>query len=80
MIEKAKGEFESAKLKADARAEQGRGERDYNNSIASTLNIQIRLKELEIESDRVRKWDGKYVPTNNYGPIPISQGSIQGYK
>ena len=23
------------------------------------------------------KWDGAYVPTNNYGPIPVQTGSIK---
>lgn len=77
-IAKAQAEFESAKLMADARAEEGRGEREYNNSIAGTLNIQIKLKELDIEKERVKKWNGVYVPTNNYGPIPIASGSVFG--
>jgi regulator of protease activity HflC (stomatin/prohibitin superfamily) len=77
-IAKAEGEFAAAKLQADARAEQGRGEKDYNNAIAATLNIQIRLKELEIEMIKANAWDGHYVPNNMYGPIPISQGGIQG--
>lgn len=75
----AQGEFEAAKLRADARAEVGRGEKEYNQAIASTLDIQIKLKELEIEKIKAEAWDGKYVPENHYGPIPIqSDGRLLG--
>ena len=49
-----------------------------NGKLAQNLNIEIKLRELEIEKLRVERWDGHYVPTNNYGPIPVQSGSIQG--
>ena len=27
---------------------------------------------------KAEKWNGQYVPTNNYGPIPVEMGAIQG--
>jgi hypothetical protein len=38
----------------------------------------LKLKALDIEATRVDKWDGHYVANNNYGPIPVQTGSIQG--
>ena len=62
---------EAERVKADATA--------YANAkMAQNLNVELKLKELEIEKLRVEKWDGHYVPTNNYGPIPVQSGSIQG--
>ena len=29
-------------------------------------------------SERIAKWNGEYVPTNNYGPIPVQTGGVQG--
>jgi regulator of protease activity HflC (stomatin/prohibitin superfamily) len=50
-----------------------------NEAIARNLNIEIRLRELGIEKIRVERRDGKYVPNNMYGPIPVNtQGGIQG--
>lgn len=74
----AEATLEKAKLEASARIAEGEGIRQYNEKIAQNLTVQIRLKELEIEAARVAKWDGHYVPNNNYGPIPVSTGNVQG--
>lgn len=78
LVAQAEGEKTAASLRADAKAIEGDGIRKYNQSIAANLDVQIRLKQLEIEAARVEKWDGHYVSTNNYGPIPVATGSIQG--
>lgn len=75
---KAEGDLAAAKLQADAKAAEGEGIRRYNAAIAQNLEIQLKLRALDIESARVDKWDGHYVSTNNYGPIPFQTGSIQG--
>ena len=36
------------------------------------MELELKLKQLEIEKLRVEKWNGVYVSTNNYGPIPVS--------
>ena len=41
------------------------------------MEYQIRMKELEIEEKRVERWNGQYVSTNKYGPIPVAQSSLQ---
>lgn len=77
-IARAEGEKQRVALEAEAKALEGDGIRKYNQAVADTLNIQIRLKELDIEMARVEKWNGQYVPTNNYGPIPVATGAVQG--
>jgi len=27
---------------------------------------------------KAEKWNGQYVPTNNYGPIPLETGALNG--
>jgi regulator of protease activity HflC (stomatin/prohibitin superfamily) len=78
MITNAEGEKEAAKLRAEAKALEGEGIRKFNESIRATKDIEIQLRQLEIERERVVKWNGQYVPNNNYGPIPVSTGQVQG--
>jgi regulator of protease activity HflC (stomatin/prohibitin superfamily) len=78
-VARAEGEKIRVTLEAEAKVLEGEGIRKYNDAISQNLNIELRLRELEIEKIRVEKWDGKYVPNNMYGPIPLnSQGGIQG--
>lgn len=74
----AEAELASAKLRADAKVAEGEGVRKYNAAIASNLDVQIKLKALDIEMTKAQKWDGHYVANNNYGPIPVSTGTILG--
>lgn len=74
----AEAEKEVASLNADAKALEGEGLKKYNESIRATADIELRLRELEIEKMRIENWDGHYVSQNNYSPIPISQGGILG--
>ena len=62
---------EATKVEADAIACK-------NAKIAQNLSVEIKMKELENEAARIAKWNGQYVPTNNYGPIPLQSGAIQG--
>jgi regulator of protease activity HflC (stomatin/prohibitin superfamily) len=77
-IRAAEGEKEKTKLEAEAKILRGEGIRKFNESIRATQEIEIKLRELEIEFERVKKWNGQYVPNNNYGPIPFQTGSTQG--
>jgi regulator of protease activity HflC (stomatin/prohibitin superfamily) len=77
-ITKAEGEKQRVALEAEAKVLEGEGIRKYNESLARTLEIQIKLRELDIEMERVQKWNGQYVPNNMYGPIPVQAGGIQG--
>lgn len=75
----AEGNKQRVILEAEAKAAEGEGIRKYNQSIAATLDIQLKLRTLDIELERVKRWNGQYVPNNMYGPIPINtQGGISG--
>jgi len=76
-ITEAEGEKESARLRADAKALEGEGIKKYNQSVQANVSIEVKLRELEIEKIKAEKWNGQYVPTNNYGPIPFVTGGIQ---
>jgi regulator of protease activity HflC (stomatin/prohibitin superfamily) len=77
-IARAEGEKQRVALEAEAKVLEGEGIRKYNQSLSATLDIQIKLKQLDIEMVRVQKWNGAYVANNNYGPIPVSTGTVQG--
>ena len=76
-ITEAEGEKESAKLRADAKALEGEGIRKYNQSVQANVALEVKLRQLEIEKIKAKKWNGQYVPTNNYGPIPFVTGGLQ---
>ena len=78
VITQAEGKKEAAKLEAEAKALEGEGIKKFNESIRATQDIEIKLRELEIAMNQVQKWNGQYVPTNNYGPIPLETGGLQG--
>ena len=39
----------------------------YNEKVAQNYQVETRLKELEIQLERAKRWDGREVP--NYVPI-----------
>jgi regulator of protease activity HflC (stomatin/prohibitin superfamily) len=78
MITRAEGEKEQARLQADAKALEGEGVKKYNQSVAINWDIELRKMELAIEKIKAEKWNGAYVSTNNYTPIPIQNGSLLG--
>jgi regulator of protease activity HflC (stomatin/prohibitin superfamily) len=76
-IARAEGEKESARLRAEAKALEGEGIRKYNESIRATMDLELKIRQLEIEKIKANKWNGQYVPQNHYGPIPISSAGLQ---
>jgi prohibitin 2 len=75
-ITTAEGEKAAAQLMAEAKALEGEGIRKYNESVQKNMELEVALRKLEIEKIKAKKWNGQYVPTNNYGPIPVQTGSI----
>jgi regulator of protease activity HflC (stomatin/prohibitin superfamily) len=71
LITEAQGKYESTKILAEAKVLEGEGIRKYNESIAKNLNVEIKLKELEIKKIEKNKWNGQYVPLYWYAPIPV---------
>jgi regulator of protease activity HflC (stomatin/prohibitin superfamily) len=77
LITTAEGEKAAAELRAEAKALEGEGIRKYNESIAKTIELEIKLRQLKIEEIKAERWNGQFVPTNNYGPIPVQTGMMQ---
>ena len=79
-IIKAEAEKEAQQLQAEALRIKWEWEKAYNDLITAkqvNMEYQIRMKELEIEEKRVQKWNGQYVSTNNYWPIPVASSTLQ---
>ncbi|MBQ1710971.1 MAG: hypothetical protein II032_07620 [Treponema sp.] len=71
-------EAEAALIKAQKEAEAKKVEADalayYNAKVAQNYQVEIKLKELEIELERAKKWDGRQVP--EYVPLTAAGGII----
>lgn len=77
LITKAEGELNKAKLDAEAKVVAGEAIRKYNQAIEANIDTEIKLRQLDNDRARIDKWNGAYVPVNNYGPIPVQTGDIQ---
>jgi regulator of protease activity HflC (stomatin/prohibitin superfamily) len=84
-IARAEGELRQSELNAqariiranaerDARIAEGEGIRQYNQLIAQNLQTEIRLRELEIELERAKRWNGVEIPT--YLPLTPAGGIV----
>jgi regulator of protease activity HflC (stomatin/prohibitin superfamily) len=78
LVTRAEGEKAAALLMADAKAAEGDGIKKYNELVAKNMSLEIELRKLEIEKIKAERWNGQYVSTNNYGPIPLQNGSLLG--
>ena len=71
-------EAEAALIKAQKEAEAKKVEADalayYNAKVAQNYQVEIKLKELEIELERAKKWDGRQVPS--YIPLTAAGGIV----
>jgi regulator of protease activity HflC (stomatin/prohibitin superfamily) len=63
-----------ANAERDAKIAEGEGVRQYNQLIAQNLQAEIRIRELEIELERAKRWDGVEVPT--YLPLNPAGGVV----
>lgn len=71
-------EAEAALIKAQKEAEAKKVEADalayYNAKVAQNYQVEIKLKELEIELEKAKKWDGRQVPS--YVPLTAAGGIV----
>lgn len=74
----AQAALDAAKLTAESTRVTADAEAYKNRQISQNAAQQQAQWKHEEEMARLEKWDGHYVPTNNYGPIPVQSGSIQG--
>jgi regulator of protease activity HflC (stomatin/prohibitin superfamily) len=80
-VKEAEANRQAEVLNAEAMKVKGEGIRDYNAAITANprnMELEIKLKQLEIEKLRVERWNGQYVPVNHYWPIPVSFAGQQG--
>lgn len=77
-VKEAEADKQATLLQAEAKALEGEGIRKYNDSVATNWDIELKKLQLQIELKRVEKWNGQYVANNNYGPIPVETGALQG--
>lgn len=69
---------QKAVLDAEARAAAGEGQRKYNEEIAKTYEMEKAFREIEIERIKADKWNGQYVPSQVFTPIPLDlKGTFQ---
>ena len=71
-------EAEAALIKAQKEAEAKKVEADalayYNAKVAQNYQVEIKLKELEIELEKAKRWDGRQVP--EYVPLTAAGGIV----
>ena len=67
LVIKAENEAKAKKVEADALAY-------YNEKVAENYQVEIKLKELEIELERAKKWNG--VEVSQYIPLTASGGIV----
>ena len=80
-VVQAQANFDAEKLNAEAQKVKWQGIADYNAAITSNpknMELEVTLKNIELEKARIDKRDGKYVSQNNYAPIPVSAWGILG--
>ena len=74
----AEQEAEAELIRAQKAAEAKRVEADalayYNQKVAQNYQVEIKLKELEIELERAKHWNGKEVP--DYIPLTAAGGIV----
>jgi regulator of protease activity HflC (stomatin/prohibitin superfamily) len=71
LITKAEGEKEAAALMAEAKSLQGEGIKKYNQALAANLEIELKIRQLEIDKIKAEKWTGQLVPSQVFTPIPL---------
>ena len=76
----AKADLDARKLEAEGIKVKADADLYMAQQLAKAAEMKKAEWRHEEEMARIEKWDGKYVPTNNYGPIPVQSGSIQGAK
>jgi regulator of protease activity HflC (stomatin/prohibitin superfamily) len=74
----AEGNLASAEINAKAKAKEGEGLRNYYATIGPSIQFELEKARIYNKQLEVQKWNGQYVPTNHYGPIPVSAYGLNG--
>lgn len=75
LVTKSEGQKEAARLMADAKMLEGEGIRKYNQSVQANMELELKLRQLEIEKIKAEKWTGQLVPSQVFTPIPLNLGA-----
>lgn len=70
LVAKAEGELKAAEMTAKAEIERARGKNEANRLLNQNLNVEVKIRELEIAKLQAEKWDGRKVA--NF--IPLTAG------
>lgn len=70
----AEGELIKAQKAAEAKRVEADALAYYNAKVAQNYQVEIKLKELEIELEKAKKWDGRQVP--EYVPLTAAGGIV----
>ena len=80
VVKEAEANKQAEALNAEALKLKGEGIRDYNQAITANpknMELEIKLKELEIEKIRAEKWNGVSVSTQVWTATPVSFNPLQ---
>lgn len=75
IVKEAEANKQAEALNAEALKLKGEGIRDYNQAITANpknMELELKLKELEIEKIRAEKWDGRQVPVQTWSSTPFT--------
>ena len=73
-VKEAEGKKKAAQLEAEAVIEKAKGQNEANRLLAQNLNVELRIRELEIAKIEMERWDGRKVP--NYLPLNPAGGIV----
>ncbi|HLD98184.1 MAG TPA: prohibitin family protein [Candidatus Nanoarchaeia archaeon] len=74
----AEGNLAAAEINAKAKFKEGEGLQKYYILTASFMQYELEKIRLQNKYEEIKRWDGRYVPANHYGPIPVQTGSLLG--
>lgn len=75
IVKQAEANKQAEALNAEALKLKGEGIRDYNQAITSNpknMELELKLKQLEIEKILATKWNGQRVSEQNFTPLPLN--------
>lgn len=73
-VARAEGRLRAAQLDADAKRAEGQAIADYNRLVSVNMAQEIRFRELEIQLERAKRWNGNEIPT--YLPLNPAGGIV----
>lgn len=75
IVKQAEANRQAEALNAEALKLKGEGIRDYNQAITSNpknMELELKLKQLEIDKIMAERWNGQRVSEQNFTPLPLN--------